>query len=354
MNEPVIPEIFETDPRLAPERRPSVLRLVKMPPLRITAHTMEGFTLEEQVTIFQIVMEVLDREEYSSHWTHMERLKTRLQELLTARHWALLGRRSMAYFQKFPDIGSKDEFVSEAYRGLEKGLETYDAEKGKSKEGGCKVTNWIYRHVELRLKDFISQQNHFKLHPRNMKWRTYLSGGYNSRPEYKAEFEEKYGLTTEEARAALFAKFAPIMGVRNISLDERCTETSEPLVDRMAFRAHYPGSAAYYGDSNGARMDMAAIVSDFTRHCKADDLEVWMLIERDGYKQPDVAQLLGISKQEVLNAYRRIERVRQDYLRNLETDEKRLASGESMRPVTTPPRRRGRPARMERLAMASA
>ena len=361
MNNNVIPAPFTNDKRIAPHRRASIFRLVNTPASRISQRTLDLYSMEEQVTVFQIAMEVLESEEFEEFWDQMDALKSRLQELLTDKHWALLGKRSLPYYQRFPDIATRDEFISEAYKGLERGLLTYDPSKGQCREGGCKVTSWLNKQIELRIKDFISENGgHFKVHPRNIKWRTYLTGGYDNRPEYKKEFEEKHGLTTDEARAALRQRYEPMLNLTPLSLHDQSVPMTHStdatlVIDRISDQRqiergnNVSSSVANYTSGN---MENRALIADFARHCDPDDLEIWLMVERDSYNQPEIMRILGKTKQEVLNAYRRVQRVREDYVKKVEAEERRVDQFDPTAPPRSgsapePPRRRGRPSKLD-------
>ena len=331
----VIPVTFTESSKIAAHRQRSVSRLVATPSSRISDSVLDAFTNEEQIFIYQIAIATISDPTYKDCCPQMGDLAARLRDYLTTKHWSLMGRRALAYYQRFNDIGTQGEFFSEAYIGFEKGMVTYDGGKGRAREGGCKVKNWLGKQIELRILDFISEKSgHFKMHPRYIKWRTYFSGGYDNRPEYKAEFEKRHGLTTEEARGRIRSRYATIINLSPRSLHEEVETTSHggicqttTLMEKISDEEQIAigGSGAAGASAYTARqMELMAVVSDFESRCEPKDFEIWVMVERDNLSQPEVAEMLGLEKSDILNAMRRVERVRKDYARNVELADRRM------------------------------
>jgi hypothetical protein len=332
----VIPSPFIEETNIPSHRHSAICRLVASPPSRLTERFLAFYTLEEQVLVYKTAVGVLELPEYKHCWPQMGELARSLRDHLTEKHWTMLGRRALSYYQRFSEIATQGEFFSEAYQGFDKGLLTYSAEKGRAAVDGCKVKNWLGKQINLRILDFIGEKGgHFKMHPRFLKYRTYFSGGYDNRPEYKAAFESKHGLTTEESRARMRARYAPLISLTPASLDEQCSGSASTgigvartMLDTISDE-EIGGGASASNAYTALQMERLAYIADFERHCDPKDYEIWLMVERDNYSQPEVAEMLDITKSDVLNAIRRVERKRLEYNRKVDSADRKLEASES-------------------------
>lgn len=328
-----IPSVFLEDKRFNGMSRSVMLRLVSVPASRITESGMGHLSVEEQVIMYQLARNVLSDRRYEKYWVRVAALANRLQDFITKQHMSLLGRCAYEFYKRFADIATEGEFFSAAYSGLDKALSSYKSERGRSRVGGSKITNWFGFQIKLRLQDFVYEKGgSHKLHTRHYKFRAYFSGKYDNSPEYKMAFELTNNLQTDDLRNKARLKYASLVGLSSLSLDDVVSRhfSSEPLTlgdtisDVGQFRRGAIGvSDAFLCSASG--MDHNAIISDFEQECDPGDYEIWRMIRGGEYSQPDIVEKTGLTKSEVSNAMRRAERAREKYANKVLEDDLKLS-----------------------------
>jgi hypothetical protein len=134
---------------------------------------------------------------------------------LLRRHDSSIKRAAGILQKTWPTYGNSHDFYTEFVIGMSAAylnfnVESWTLHSKMGKEYG--VLSYVMKKATMVVKTNLWEKaGLFKMYPSVIKYRSYFSGKYDDRPEYKKEFEKKYGLDTIAKRSKVRAKYEPLL-----------------------------------------------------------------------------------------------------------------------------------------------